>query len=128
MVVSAATPEAVARAWWNAIDRGDFAGAAELCSESAVVEWPLSNERMATIDAWRLVNEHYPGTWRASITNLVAQGDAVVTVVTVFNDTTAVTAISFFTIRDGFIQRLVEYWPDLYPAPAWRSQWTEPLG
>ena len=127
MTGEAATSEAVARAWWNAVDRGDLAGAAQLCTESAVVEWPLSNERMATIDAWRLVNEHYPGTWRATITRLVTQGETVVTVASVFDDTTAVTAISFFTIREGLIQMLVEYWPDPYTAPAWRSRWTEPL-
>jgi hypothetical protein len=127
LVGRGATPEAVTRAWWDAVDRSDFVGAAQLCSESAVVEWPLSNERMATIDAWTKVNEHYPGTWRASVTGLVAQGEAVVTVVSVFDDTTAVTAISFFTIRDGLVQKLVEYWPDAYVAPAWRSQWIEPI-
>lgn len=127
MAERATTPEAVARAWWAAIDNGDFAAAARLCSESAVVEWPLSNERMTSIENWRLVNEHYPGTWRASITGLVAGRDSVVTVANVFDEKAAVTAISFFSIHDGLIEKLVEYWPEPYQAPEWRSGWTEPL-
>ena len=50
-----------------------------------------------------------------------------VTVTRVFDSETAVTAISFFTIRDGLIQKIVEYWPEPYEAPVGRSQWTTPL-
>lgn len=127
MASGTATPKGVARAWWDTIDRGDFVAAARLCAKSAVVEWPLSNERMASIEKWRLVNEHYPGTWRASVVEVIAEGDSVVTVTSVFDGRTAVTAISFFTVRDGLIEKLVEYWPDPYEAPGWRSEWTEPL-
>ncbi len=114
MAAGTATPEG------DAIDRGDFVAAARLCAKSAVVEWPLSNERMAAI-------EHYPGTWHASVVDVIPEGASVVTVTGVFDERTAVTAISFFTIRDGLIEKLVEYWPDPYEAPGWRSKWTEPL-
>lgn len=127
MVAETTTSAAIARAWWAAIDRGDFTEATRLCAPSAEVQWPLSNERMTSIEHWRLVNQHYPGTWRATITELIAQGDAVATVARVFDDKTAVTAISFFTIGDGMIQKIVEYWPEPYEAPEWRSQWITPL-
>lgn len=121
------TPEALVRAWWSRIDQRDFAGAADLCSNTADVEWPLSNERMVSLENWRLVNEHYPGRWNASISELVAQGDSVVTVTRVFDDQTSVTAISLFTVHDGLIQRIVEFWPETYDAPGWRSAWTVPI-
>lgn len=121
------TPEFLVRTWWSLIGRRDFAGAARLCSSAAVVEWPLSNERMASIENWQLVNEHYPGTWNATIIELIADGDSVVTVAKVFDEQTSVTAISFFMIHNGLIQKIVEYWPETYDAPEWRSQWTEPL-
>ncbi len=50
-----------------------------------------------------------------------------VTIARVFDDTTVVPAISFFTIRDDLVRKLVEYWPEPYEAPAWRSHWTEPI-
>lgn len=121
------TPAAIVGKWWEAIDRRDFEAASRLCSARASVEWPLSNERMASIENWRLVNEHYPGRWNASITDLVAHGDAVVTVTRVFNDQTSVTALSFFTIHEGQIRKVVEYWPEPYAPPEWRSPWTEPI-
>lgn len=99
------SPESIVRRWWTLIDRRDFEGATRLCSSAAVIDWPLSNERMASIQHWKSINEHYPGQWNASITELIAQGDSVVTVARVFNDDASVTAISFFTIRAGLIEK-----------------------
>ncbi len=36
-------------------------------------------------------------------------------------------AISFFTVSDGRIEKLVEHWPDPYPAPANRAHLVEPM-
>ncbi|HVH42971.1 MAG TPA: hypothetical protein VM925_11530 [Labilithrix sp.] len=36
-------------------------------------------------------------------------------------------AVSFFTIAEGKTTRLVEYWPEVYPAPAHRKHLTEPI-
>jgi hypothetical protein len=112
--MNAASPETVVRAWWKSIDQRDFEAATRLCASTARVDWPLSNERMATIDDWRAVNEHYPGTWNATITALIADRDSVVTVTRVFDDDVSAIAISFFTIRDGLISKVVEYWPETY--------------
>jgi ketosteroid isomerase-like protein len=121
------SPAAVAEQWWSAIDRGDFAAAEALLHPEAVVEWPLSNERMPSAEAWRAVNEHYPGTWRARVAAVVEQGEVAVTRTNVFDGAMNALAISWFTVRDGLITYLVEYWPEVYAAPGWRRQWVEPI-
>ncbi len=125
--VESKSPESIVRKWWTLIDQRNFEGATRLCWAKAVVDWPLSNERMAAIEDWKSVNEHYPGRWNASITELIDQDESVVTVTRVFNDDTSVTAISFFTIRDGLIEKIVEYWPETYDPPDGRSQWIVPI-
>ncbi len=125
--MSAPNPADIARAWWQAIDRADFKAATELMSPEAVVDWPLSNERMASPEMWRKVNEHYPGRWAASVRSLIGDGDAVVTVTDINDGSIAVVAISFFRIENGRITNLVEYWPEPYAAPGDRSTWTVPI-
>ncbi len=120
-------PPAVARDWWSAIDRRDFTHAANLLDPDAVVDWPLSNERLPSPEAWRIVNETYPGNWSAEVIDLVSSGETVITTTNVSDGGITVIAISRFTIRDGRITSLVEYWPETYAAPAWRAHLVQPL-
>ena len=116
-----------ALAFWRAVDQSDFEAAAALMAPEVVVDWPLSNERMLGPENWKQVNVHYPGRWRASVESVVADGNAVVTTTHVSDGGIRVIAISFFTIEDSRITRLVEYWPETYASPAWRSQWVVPI-
>lgn len=125
--MSALSPPDVARAWWQAIDRADFSAAVRLMAPEAVVDWPLSNERMASPMMWQQVNEHYPGRWAATVQSVVAENDSVVTVTDITDGSITVVAISFFTIQMGRITNLVEYWPEPYAPPGGRSQWTVPI-
>jgi ketosteroid isomerase-like protein len=94
---------------------------------TAVIDWPLSNERMPSPRHWKQVNAHYPGRWRAEIHHLVVGEDTVVTATKVSDGGPSVVAISFFTFEDGRITRLVEYWPETYAAPSWRAPWVTPI-
>jgi ketosteroid isomerase-like protein len=122
-------PEDIAKAWWAAIDEANYAAAAALLAPDTRVDWPLSGERLPTPLAWRRVNEHYPAKfpWRATIINLVAQNDGVVTFTQVTDGHILDLAISHFRIEDGLIVALTEYWPETYAAPSWRSEWSIPL-
>lgn len=117
----------IALAFWRAIDLADFEAAAALMAPEAVVDWPLSNERMLGSESWKQVNDHYPGRWRASVESIVTDGNTVVTATHVSDGGIRVIAISFFTIENSRITRLVEYWPETYASPAWRSQWVVPI-
>ncbi|HYI25966.1 MAG TPA: nuclear transport factor 2 family protein [Thermomicrobiales bacterium] len=115
---------AIATAFWRAVGNAEFDRAAAMMAPEAVVDWPLSNERMPSPGHWRDVNAHYPGRWHSEIVDIVEHDETVVTRTRVFNGGISVLAISYFTIRDDRITHLEEYWPETYAAPAWRSPWT----
>jgi len=125
--MAALNPSDVARAWWWAIDRADFDAAILLMAPETVIDWPLSNERMASPEMWKEVNAHYPGRWSASVRSVVAEDTSVVTRTHVSDGSITVLAISFFTVENGLITYLIEYWPEPYAPPAGRSQWIVPI-
>jgi hypothetical protein len=61
------------------------------------------------------------------VNRIVAGETEVVTDVSVTDGVQSARALSFFTIEQGLITRLVEFWPEPYPAPANRAHLTEPL-
>lgn len=123
----AMSPSDVVTAWWQAIDRAAFGEAAAMMAADAVVDWPLSNERMASPAMWQAVNDHYPGRWRAKVISTTEDADRVVTVTEISDASITVVAISLFTVAQGLISHLVEYWPEPYAPPSWRAQWTIPI-
>ena len=73
------------------------------------------------------LNSNYPGRWSAAIYRVIAERDQVASEVTLTWEDQTVTVVSFFAIRDGKIQREVDYWPEAYAAPEWRAQWVESM-
>jgi ketosteroid isomerase-like protein len=120
-------PLAVVQALWAAFDRFEFVAASPLLHDDFVFELPQSGERIRGRDNFIAMNAHYPGQWRIRIQRAVAQGDQVVTQCEVSDGATTVHAVSFFTVRDGQISHIWEYWPDPMEAQAWRAQWVERL-
>ena len=121
------TSASIARDWWRRLSALDFESAGKLLAPDVIVEWPLTGERIRGRENVVAVNAAYPGRWRAQITRCIADGDVTVTEANVSDGDESHTAVSFFTVRDGLIQHLREFWPEPYPAPAWRQRWIEPL-
>ncbi len=123
--MSELTPSEVVETLWAAFDRFEFAAVAPLLHDEFVCEFPQSGEVMRGRDNFIAVNAYYPGRWRCTIQQLVAEGDKVVTETRVSDGDQTFTALSFFTFMDGKIIHLREYWPDPMPAQEWRAQWVE---
>lgn len=115
------------RAFWSAMQTNDFRAAGTFLADEFVLEWPQSGERIRGRDNFALVNEYYPavGRWEFTVHRIVAENDTVVTDVTVTDGVTNGRALTFSTVHDGKIVHQVEYWPDSYEAPEWRSAWIE---
>ena len=69
------------------------------------------------------VNTHYltNGRWNFSMHRLLAEGNDVVTEVTVSDAEQTGRAITFSTVQDGRIVQQTEYWPDPFEPAAWRA-------
>lgn len=107
------SPESIVREFWRLMAGNDFHAVKAVLAEGFVAEWPQSKERIRGADNFAKMNAEYPcaGPWRFQIHRLVASGDTVVTQVGVTDGVQAAEPISFFTVAEGRITRLVEYWP-----------------
>ncbi|HQU25100.1 MAG TPA: hypothetical protein PKX13_12570, partial [Acidiphilium sp.] len=65
--------------------------------------------------------------WRFTINQIVAQGETVVSDVSVTDGVQQGRAISFFTLAGDKIMKIVEFWPEPYAPPHDRGRFTEPL-
>jgi ketosteroid isomerase-like protein len=126
-MMSERTAEAIVREYWWRMQANTFAAAAELMADTFVAEWPQSQERIRGRENYARINAEYPahGVWVFTVHRVVATASEVVTDVSFTDGVQWARAVSFFTVSDGAITQLVEYWPDNYPAPADRAHLVE---
>lgn len=107
----------------------DFYSVGRVLAEDFVLEWPQSKERIRGAENFARMNAEYPahGLWSFRINRLVASTTEVVTQVSISDGVQHVEAVSFFTLSEGRIARMLEYWPDPYAAPAHRAHLVEPI-
>jgi ketosteroid isomerase-like protein len=117
--------------YWRLMATNDFHSVAAVLAPEFVLEWPQSKERIRGADRFARMNQEYPahGRWQFTVNRLVGGESEAVSDVTVTDGVQTARALSFFTVEDGKVTRLVEFWPEPFAAPAtertsWRS-WTE---
>lgn len=115
--------------FWQTMESNDFYAVAQLLHDDFVLEWVQSGERIRGRENFAKLNTAYPtqGTWHFTINSIVADGDEVVTDVSVTDGTLHDRVITFSTIRDGKIWKQVEFWPEPFSAPEWRAEWVEKM-
>jgi ketosteroid isomerase-like protein len=119
----------VVREFWRLMATNKFASVGAVLSSSVVVDWPQSNERIRGPERFAAVNSEYPahGPWTFTVNHLVGNATEVVTDVSVSDGVQHARAISFFTVAEGKVVRIVEFWPEPYAAPDNRRHLTEPI-
>ena len=110
---------------WQRMGRFDFESAGALLHDDYVCEWPQSKERIRGRENFVALNQDYPGRWRTSVQRVLVNGEQAASEVVLTCDDQTVIAVSFYEIRDGKIYREVDYWPEPYAAPEWRTRWVE---
>lgn len=112
---------------WTAMEERAWDEVAALLADDFVCDWPVSGERIRGRDNFVAINRAYPGEWSIVVRRIVADGDCAASEVAVRLDGRTDVAVSFYALRGGKLVRVVEYWPEPYPAPAWRAAWVEPI-
>jgi hypothetical protein len=107
----------------------DFRSVAAVLAPEFVLEWPQSGERIRGAERFALMNEEYVahGPWRFTIRRIVGDASEAASDVEITDGVQHARAISFFSVEGGKIARLVEYWPEPYPAPQNRAHIVEPM-
>jgi ketosteroid isomerase-like protein len=119
----------VVQAYWRLMASNDFGSVAAVLAPEFVLEWPQSGERIRGAEQFARMNEEYiaHGPWRFTIRRIVGDASDVVSDVEITDGVQHARAISFFSVAGGKIARLVEYWPEPYPAPQNRAHLVEPM-
>jgi len=119
----------IVRKYWELMNTNDFRSVGSILSDDFVLEWPQSKERIRGRDKFAAMNEEYPaqGRWKFTINRIVGSDNEAVSDVHVTDGVQLARVISFFTTSDEKIARMVEFWPDTYPAPENRKHLVEPL-
>ena len=128
--MDAADPKAVVERFWRLMEARDWAAARALLAPDFVADWPQSNERFPSPDAFMSMNEAHPAAnWHIVSVSVQATEDEIVTEALVTSDDGADIAVGFYDVDDGLIRRAREYWiqRSIGPSPAWRAAWTEPM-
>ena len=118
----------IVRDLWARMQDRDWDGVGALLAEDAVVEWPVSGERIVGRANYVRINAEYPEGWSIRVLRVVAAGDQVVSEVEVPHATMGVHRVaSFWTVREGRIVAGREYWSEVGadPAPEWRAALVE---
>ena len=107
----------------------NFDSVAAVLAPEFVLEWPQSNERIRGADRFVRMNSEYPanGLWRFTVNRVTGNEREAVSDVSITDGVQSARAISFFEVAEGRITRLVEFWPEPYPAPANRAHLVEPI-
>jgi ketosteroid isomerase-like protein len=127
MTTTSQTSKQVVAQFWAAMQANDFGAAGDILHDDYVLEWPQSGERLLGRANFVAVNRNYPasGPWRFTVHQLIAEGDEVVSDVSVTDGVVKARAITFSTVRDGRIVQQTEFWPEPFEAAAWRARWVE---
>jgi ketosteroid isomerase-like protein len=121
------TTTEVVKRFWALMQSNDFHSVGEVLSDDFVLEWPQSGERIRGRENFGRMNAEYPahGVWKFTINRILVDGDEAVSDVLVTDGVQQARAISFFHVVDGKIQKLLEFWPDPFPAPNHRQHLVE---
>jgi len=120
---------AVVEQYWALMTTNDFNAVGAILADDFVLEWPQSNERIRGRENYAAMNAAYPaaGRWSFDVHRIVGGDGQAVSDVTVSDGARRDRAISFFSVAYGKILRIVEFWPEPYPAPEHRRPFVEPL-
>lgn len=119
----------VVREFWRLMAINDFHSVSAVLAPEFVLEWPQSKERIRGADRFARMNHGFPehGRWTFTVNRLFGDDTDVVSDVSVTDGVQSARAISFFTVTRGKITRLVEFWPEPYPAQPNRAHLVEPM-
>ena len=104
-----------------AVARQDAEALQGYFAPDAIVRWHDSNEEF-TADEYIRANCEYPGAWDGEVHRVEEIKDGMVVIAKISSDDITIFVTSFFTLKDGKISRLDEYYSTCEEVPEWRQK------
>lgn len=120
----------VVRELWARQQARDWAGVGELVAADAVIEWPVSAERIVGRDNYVTINREYPEPWEIRVLRIIGSGNEAASEIEVVHGTMGLfRAASMWTVANGTIVRGTEYWvnPGSEQGMEQRAAYVEPI-
>ncbi|MBQ6233151.1 MAG: nuclear transport factor 2 family protein [Clostridia bacterium] len=110
-------------AYWEAALKQRRDELAACFAPDAIIRWHCTGE-MFTVEEFIRANCDYPGEWDGCVERAEQTPAGCVTAVRVWpaDRSASYHAVSFFTLKNGLIAALDEYWADDGEPPAWRQE------
>lgn len=113
--------------YWAAAAQGDFDTMEDLYAEDAVQEWPQSGERVVGRANIMAINRNYPGLPVAKVRRVRGSRDFWVVEASLDYGGERYETVMVLELREGVIVHETDVFGATFPAPEWRSLWTEKL-
>jgi limonene-1,2-epoxide hydrolase len=120
----------IVESFWAAMQKNDWGHAARHLADNCVVDWPCSGERIVGRADFAAMQARYPtntGRWSFDVHRIVAEGNVVVSEVTVTDGEQAARVIAFSILDDDRIAQQIEYWPMPYEPLPGRDDLTQAI-
>lgn len=120
---------ALVKEFWRLMMTNNFRSVGSVLSDDFVLDWPQSNERIRGRDNYATMNEEYSaqGRWQFAVNRIVGDDSEAVSDVSITDGAQSARAISFFSIADEKIVKMVEFWPEPFPAREDRKHLVEKI-
>lgn len=119
---------AALNAHWQASAAGDINAEHDIYDDDVICDYPQSGERIFGRINLQALRGHHPGKPSGfRVRRILGKGDIWVTEYTINYQEKLAYTVSIMEFRDDKVIHETQYFADPFEAPAWRSQWVEPI-
>lgn len=116
------------KAHWHASAAGDANAEHDIYDDNAICDYPQSDERILGRENLQALRSHHPGQPSGfNIRRIQGRGNLWITEYTIVYQGRSAYTISIMEFENGKVVHETQYFADPFEAPAWRSQWVQPI-
>lgn len=117
----------VVAAYWAAAEARDWPKFAALVAPNVVYEAPQTRERVRGREAYlRFSAEGFPGDWHLTVERIVGEGRHAASWTQFSDADDEYPGLTFFDLdEEGFIARIIDFWPTPHELPGTRAHLVE---
>ncbi|MEA3087915.1 MAG: hypothetical protein QOC89_5612 [Paraburkholderia sp.] len=116
-------------AHWHASAAGDLDAEHDIYDDDVICDYPQSRERIVgRIDLQALRGHHPAKPSGFDVRRIQGEGNLWITEYSIVYTGQAAYTVSIMEFRNGKVVHETQYFSEPFEAPAWRSQWVQPIG
>jgi ketosteroid isomerase-like protein len=116
-------------AHWHASAAGDLDAEHDIYDDDVICDYPQSGERIVGRINLQALRGHHPAKPSGfDVRRIQGEGNLWITEYSIAYTGQAAYTVSIMEFRNGKVVHETQYFSEPFEAPAWRSQWVQPIG